>query len=512
MGEVSITAEVKGHKERRTPGATSDSARKTCRDATEAEKRQELEQQNEMLNCFLFALTTYCAQVQLRLRQIVDAPPTEKEDLLKDLEEFSFKGIPELKNGTMNDIITSSSKFEGGDLEERILAQRAKQKVLIMKLREELKALKKFTDRTDYEAPSETNKTATNKNLDEMVRLNAYASHSTTQNDVNQLTNLLKMTEIFVAQMKLQISDLERFIVFLQQKRALKSGTCKCYDEKSQKLLKVTKRNQVRKSGDKSVVIGLTQAISNLLCLFVFTQFGYSNCISIIRGTHWGNLRANLEVAVFNLVETIWSVSKECNCGYRSEGEDVPVVRNSKLINAVRGTLVPCIQDLMEHGLQSGRMSFLRSDRLLGKRLHVWQLILLFYERKEGQVYNNSPARKLSQSFDLDIEESRAVTMKQELLQIIEYIIDTHTPYKRSFDSHFKAFICAALNSGRLVAWLRTILTCRKLVAQYYEPWSYVAMTGFEDSLQSLDRLSTFKFDLPVNLAVRRFRAMNEAF
>lgn len=34
--------------------------------------------------------------MQLRLRQIVDAPPGEKEALLKDLEEFAFRGIPEV--------------------------------------------------------------------------------------------------------------------------------------------------------------------------------------------------------------------------------------------------------------------------------------------------------------------------------------------------------------------------------------------------------------------------------
>lgn len=37
-------------------------------------------------------------QVQFRLRQIVDAPANEKETLLKELEEFAFRGIPDVPN------------------------------------------------------------------------------------------------------------------------------------------------------------------------------------------------------------------------------------------------------------------------------------------------------------------------------------------------------------------------------------------------------------------------------
>lgn len=36
-------------------------------------------------------------QVQFRLRQVVDAPVNDKDALLKDLEEFAFRGIPEVK-------------------------------------------------------------------------------------------------------------------------------------------------------------------------------------------------------------------------------------------------------------------------------------------------------------------------------------------------------------------------------------------------------------------------------
>lgn len=85
-----------------------------------------LEEEQEMLNSSLIALTTHfaqvrrskqlalqlsshtctsvneiCAQVQFRLRQIVDAPTSEKETLLKELEEFAFRGIPDVPNSLL---------------------------------------------------------------------------------------------------------------------------------------------------------------------------------------------------------------------------------------------------------------------------------------------------------------------------------------------------------------------------------------------------------------------------
>jgi hypothetical protein len=42
------------------------------------------------------------------LRQIVDAPPDEKENLLKDLEAFAFRGIPELCDGKVKGLVTPS--------------------------------------------------------------------------------------------------------------------------------------------------------------------------------------------------------------------------------------------------------------------------------------------------------------------------------------------------------------------------------------------------------------------
>ena len=78
-------------------------------------------------------------------------------------------------------------------------------------------------------------------------------------------------------------------------------------------------------------------------------------------------------------------------------------------------------------------------------KMHAWQLILEYYHLKNGDEYNNTPARKLSQSFNLDIVDSQEATPKQALLSAIGMIISMHKPYKRSYNTHFKAFVCAAL-------------------------------------------------------------------
>lgn len=77
--------------------------------------------------------------------------------------------------------------------------------------------------------------------------------------------------------------------------------------------------------------------------------------------------------------------------------------------------------------------------------MHSWDLIMAYYTIKNGEHYNATPARKLSQSFNLDIVGGSIVSNKQSLLSTIGSIISTHTPFKRSNDSHFKAFICAGL-------------------------------------------------------------------
>ena len=48
--------------------------------------------------------------------------------------------------------------------------------------------------------------------------------------------------------------------------------------------------------------------------------------------------------------------------------------------------------------------------------LHPWLLFVKYYELKGGKEYNESPARKLSDSFGLDIVNGQSITAKHVLL------------------------------------------------------------------------------------------------
>ncbi|RZC32876.1 RUN domain containing protein [Asbolus verrucosus] len=203
------------------------------------------------------------------------------------------------------------------------------------------------------------------------------------------------------------------------------------------------------------------------------------------------DLRAKLEMAIFRIKELI--------------NEEQKFIQ---ITTAVRKYLATSIRDLMQHGARC----FPRRNGSSNTHIHAWEIILEYYHLKNGEKFNSTPARKLSQSFNLDIAGASPTSNKHNMLCTIGNIISTHTPYKRSYDSHFKAFVCAALNSNKLVSWMSLIFQCSQIIKLHYYPWSYVVKTGFQDSLKSLDTLTSYKFDLPVDLAVRQFQNIKDVF
>ena len=75
----------------------------SCLDASSVEMKLSrlklLEEQQEDLNSSLLNLTSHFAQVQFRLKQIINAPPHVKQDLLAELEEFAGKGCVDTRHG-----------------------------------------------------------------------------------------------------------------------------------------------------------------------------------------------------------------------------------------------------------------------------------------------------------------------------------------------------------------------------------------------------------------------------
>ncbi|KFM73221.1 RUN domain-containing protein 1, partial [Stegodyphus mimosarum] len=475
---------------------------------SEAERLKRLEEEQEQLNSSLIALTTHFAQVQFRLKQIVDASQGEKENLLKELEEFAFRGIPDIReyeNGLdLTQIINEQTQ------EVKLEQQRTRQKELINKLKEQLEDLEHYAYETGeagmpqsmlLERQSVIIEQLKGKlllNLDELDKLSPDELRSQVDAAIRELVNPAKMKEQLVSQLKTQISDLERFIEFLQGE-VVSNGqprcTCNCpvhgknthgysdSDTQSDSYYP----SSVKNPKDNSSVFRIMQRVLTLLQVFTISQFGcgrhnfQKNTLKKSnKVNHWGDLRARLEVAVNEVEKCVSEQEPPCeDSDYTSDSEDAPIVQcNEKLTTAVRKDLACAIRDLMQHGLmpigQSNSLvpfgCFAVQSSSATKMMHAWDLILKYYELKNGYQYNASPARKLCQSFNLEIVGGVATTPKQSLLSTIDNIISTHTPLKRSPDSHFKAFVCAALNEKRLVSWLKLIYKTRVLLEHFYQP------------------------------------------
>ncbi len=165
-----------------------------------------------------------------------------------------------------------------------------------------------------------------------------------------------------------------------------------------------------------------------------------------------------------------------------SDDDDAANVLRLELIAMVRKKFSVTLQKLIEHGLREdtptstslvpfigcfSHPNIRKSSRSSGsyrdepdgnganagyygsdeedRPMHVWELILEYYYMKNGDKFNSTPARKLSQSFNLDIAGSASASIKQSLLSAIGTIISIHAPYKRSYNSHFKALVSMGL-------------------------------------------------------------------
>uniref|UniRef100_A0A1I8QA64 RUN domain-containing protein n=1 Tax=Stomoxys calcitrans TaxID=35570 RepID=A0A1I8QA64_STOCA len=687
----------------------------TAGDDVEIGRLKSLEEEQEMLTSSLMALTSHFAHVQLRVRQIVEAPPHERDQLLKDLEEFAFQGIPEPNSSNLRDTTQSRSgsslqNHTEGDSQGPHLNKQ--QFELIDQLKSQLTELEKIA----YESGApvlpqhillekqkiiiDELKSKLNFKVDEqkLPELTAEELKCQVDNAIGEFVGPLKMKEQLVAQLKTQITDLERFIAFLQcdtDESKLKTLTgggeklSEAYNSYSAKKKKESLKPKesppkvTAANGDSNIEAidpasagtreslhhkahSLMDKASILMQMFATTHFGakpeefQKNTLKKTnKGNHWGDLRAQLEVdiqEVASLAATLsfdreklaklrksmkkakpqvpettaaptattsahngvlttmpptrtrnrakatinqqhhqlkpYQVSSDSDddeddledyynwqqqnnrrivhCA-RIRGDSINTL-SKELTTAVRKNFAMTLLKLIQHGLRVestppvtsslivpfmrclnpspvfmaennfrardyDAASFMTSSSAFGyddvesmessanwpdtgsegkvggfftsgstRPMHGWELILEYYYLKHGDEYNNTPARKLSQSFNLDIVNSQAVTAKQNLLSTVGSIIAMHRPYKRSYNAHFKAFVCAGLNSHQLVEWLNLIFSCNDLVDNYYVANSYVACTGFRDALRSIDALNKYDYDLPVDLAVRHFR------
>lgn len=292
------------------------------------------------------ALTSHFAQVQFRLRQIVDASPVERDDLLKNLEEFAFRGIPE---------ITKLDPQEHEHLFKIMERQRSRQLELIDHLKRQLFNVEKFAYESGAAILPQSvlvekqkvlidelkNKLKLNVTDDDLPQLTVDDIRSQVDNALGEFVQPLKMKDTLVSQLKTQIVDLERFVAYLQCESAADLKAIK--DGKNPEIAFQTYNSKMarsRKQSQSSSQCGqssnerpkLTQPIdsnlsnkasslllkaSTVLSMFAVTQLGCgSNRIQknslkrTTKGNHWGDLRAQLEVDVQEAISLVSSLEK----------------------------------------------------------------------------------------------------------------------------------------------------------------------------------------------------------
>jgi len=521
--------------------------------ASLAEKVKIMEEEQEELNSSLMALTSHYAKVQMRLQQIVSAPGESREELLKDLEQFAFRGIPDMRvpgSGAARETVCLEDEKE-----QVVEEQRRKQAEAIEQLKNQLEELESYAYLSGDSAPPsqlllerqrlvmEQLRDRLNLNVEDIAKLSEEQLKASVDTAVGQIVNPLKMKSQLVGQLQTQITDLEMFIQFLQEESSVKiplSHGCGCEkhevnQKKGGAKREEEKRERLKRLEDqKETITILKRAVQALQLASAATTLGCGgsekfkkNTLKQSKGNHYGDLRAKLEYALDKLLDVCCTTDARTLDDPMAEGKDeIPtdtefLVRSPEVTAIVRKELAVAIRDLMHHGLGqqsvasslvpfSGCMSA-RGTKTQAGILHAWDVVVKFYEMKGGAEYNSAPARRLSRSFGLDLAGTTS-SNKQALLQTVGQILASHTLYKRSPDAKFKALVCAGLNKRKLVPWLRLILRNQTVTETMYQPWSYTVSTGFDDSLKLLERLSLYVFDLPVNIAVRQFEDMAEAF
>lgn len=215
--------------------ATAASAAVAADNASELARLRSIEDEQELLTSSLLALTSQFAHVQLRVRQIVEAPTDERDQLLRDLEDFAFQGIPEVAQpGISSSTTRGEGDMEAAEADAAAEAEPSKPPPdgeLIEQLKSQLTELEQLA----YESgapgvlPQHVLLEKQKFILDELrSKLNLQVEQhqlpelSTEQlrhqvdNAIGEFVGPLKMKEQLVAQLKTQITDLERFIAFLQ--------------------------------------------------------------------------------------------------------------------------------------------------------------------------------------------------------------------------------------------------------------------------------------------------------
>ncbi|XP_015669678.1 RUN domain-containing protein 1 [Protobothrops mucrosquamatus] len=526
---------------------------------TEPGSPRALRAERRRLHSALLALASHFAQVQFRLRQVARAGPGQQQRLLRELEEFAFRGCPGSGLGfaaAAVDGVGSDAKNEY-EKQEQLEARKEKQRELILQLKAQLDDLETFAyQEGSYDAlPQSMVMERQQVIIEELIKkldmnlsedialLSPEELRQQVDAAVAQIINPARVKEQLVDQLKTQIRDLEMFINFIQEEGSPskpEDGYCDCSSGQTgsgtcnpnmQQHHRSSRVNSEEAQRMRETGLHLMRRMLAMLQIFALSQFGCAT--GQIPHQLWQRNQSDrdysplvnkLEMAVAHVRQLAQKYQlREMEHIINYSGiQDTSLGGRDELTLAVRKELTTAVRDLLAHGLYtpSPGMSLVLAPiacllPMLGSSpqpMHPWELFVKYYSSKNGRAFVESPARKLSQSFALPVMGGVPATPKQSLLSAIHTVLSEHDPFKRSADSELKALVCLALNEQRLVSWLNLICKSGTLIQVHYQPWSYMAQTGFEGALNLLSRLSNLQFSLPVDLAVRQLKNIRDAF
>ncbi|XP_007536893.2 LOW QUALITY PROTEIN: RUN domain-containing protein 1 [Erinaceus europaeus] len=470
-----------------------------------------LRAERRRLDSALLALSSHFAQVQFRLRQVVRGAPAEQQRLLRELEDFAFRGCPHVLGygGAEDPVSDEGDGLLGGrprvrgenqseqEKRERRETQRERQKELILQLKTQLDDLETFAyQEGSYDSlPQSVVMERQRVIIDELIKkldmnLNEDLSSLSTEElrqrvdaAVAQIVNPARVKEQLVEQLKTQIRDLEMFINFIQDEVAsplqTDGGHCECKAAgKTSSGAARTRGNRLPPGNSKTKAedvkrvretgLHLMRRALAVLQIFAVSQFGCAT--GQIPQTLWQTgqtdrdyspLLKKLEASVDRVKQLALKHQSQHHVITSANLQDVCLGGKDELTLAVRKELTVAVRDLLAHGLyaSSPGMSLvmapiaclLPSFSSTPEAMHPWELFVKYYHAKNGQAYVESPARKLSQSFALPVSGGSVVTPKQSLLTAIHVAYVLVTSSKSSHKSGLAMYLTQKLDDGGVI-------------------------------------------------------------
>ncbi|XP_055356636.1 RUN domain-containing protein 1-like [Paramacrobiotus metropolitanus] len=520
----------------------------------------EMEQEQEMLNSSLMSLTTHFAQVQFRLKQISLADDMQaKEKLIKELELFAFEGCPDVRGMAPR---RASIETTDEDHTQHYEQQAMETKELIQRLQRQLTDVEQWAyESGQSDAPSlavlekqrmilGTLQERVKLSLDGLEHLSPEEMRQKVDEAIESIISPYRKKELAqertLTNLQTFVDDLERYIQHIHKAPSSSGSPGKPVPPSALTTVSLprpvirreTPGDAARERKNKTVTFndptapgGLRRMASRTYSVLELMAWSNWTCWSQRRfhknvmkttskGNHWGDARAALELAISQVLDLTQERAKlKVRRNGRAMQEAEKQVIEEQLHKAIRKDLTLALCALMQHGLAhvSNETSLVPrlvcvSRRPESTELHAWDFILKYFQYKKGEDFNRSATRRLADSFQLSSVGSRQINQPEALLASIADILHVHGKLQRTPLTLMKAFVCSALNQKTLAPWLRLMYCTQPLVEDFYTPWSYAMKTHFEDACQSLDNLSPFDFHLPVDLAVRPFHALSDAF